>query len=169
MPRLLPLLAVLVSTAAVRVLAADPVLTVTAPGRTLVFAAGDLGGLAHVEVQATDPHEKVTHRYSGVPVHDLLASVGAPFGDKMHGQALQLAVIVRSADGYAVLYALPEFDPAFSDRTIIIADKEDGAPLPAKAGPLRLIAPGDKHAARWPRMVTSIELVQPLAAAAAKR
>ena len=30
---------------------------------------------------------------------------------------------------------------------------------PAAAAPLRVVAPGDKKGARWPRMVTSIEVV----------
>ena len=134
--------------------------------KTLLLSADDFGRLARTEVVATDPHEKASHRYSGVAVSELLAGVGAPLGDKIHGPALQMAVLVRSADGYAVLFALPEFDPSFSDRTIIVADRIDGAPIAGKFGPLRLIAPGDRHAARWARMVRSIEVVQPAGPAA---
>jgi hypothetical protein len=110
---------------------------------------------------ATDPHENKQHRYSGVLVRDLLAKVGAPMGEKLRGSALQLAVVVHSKDGYGTLFALAEFDPAFSDRDLLLADSEDGAPLAANAAPLRLIAPGDKRAARWARMVTSIEILKP--------
>jgi DMSO/TMAO reductase YedYZ molybdopterin-dependent catalytic subunit len=65
----------------------------------------------------------------------------------------------QSKDGYSTLFALAEFDDAFSNRTILLADSEDGKPLPENAGPMRIVAPGDKRAARWARMVTSIELV----------
>jgi len=163
------LIALLALAASVRALAAEPALSVSYTEKTLLLSAEDLGRLPHAVVVATDPHEKVSHRYSGVSVHDLLASVGAPFGDKMHGPALQLAVLVRSQDGYTVLFALPEFDYSFSDRTIIVADRVDGTPLTGKFGPLRLIAPGDKHAARWARMVASIEVIQPAAPGGPKR
>jgi hypothetical protein len=162
-PRL-AFLALLLSASALRVLAADPVLTVASPDKTLALALDDLRALPHSELTATDPHEGKQHRYSGVLVRDLLARVGAPMGEKLRGHALQLAVVVHSKDGYATLFALAEFDDAFSDRQLLLADSEDGAALPANAGPLRLIAPGDKRAARWARMVTSIEIVAPGAA-----
>jgi hypothetical protein len=160
MPRAI-LLAALALLAAAAVRAAEPALTVSSPQKTLLLSADDFGRLLRTEVVATDPHEKASHRYSGVAVRDLLASVGAPLADKLRGPALQLAVLVRSLDGYAVLYALPEFDESFSYRTIIVADRIDGAPIAGKAGPLRIIVPGDKHAARWIRMVKSIEIIQP--------
>jgi DMSO/TMAO reductase YedYZ molybdopterin-dependent catalytic subunit len=120
-----------------------------------------LRALPHREISATDPHENKQHRYSGVLVRDLLSMFGAPMGEKLRGPALQLAVVVHSRDGYGTLFALAEFDQAFIDRELLLADSEDGAPLPANAAPLRLIAPGDKRAARWARMVTSIEVVRP--------
>ena len=160
------LLASLLSAAAVRALAADPILTVISPEKTLVLGAAEFGKLPRTEFVATDPHEKGQHHYSGVAVRDLLAQVGAQFGEKLRGKALQLAVLIRSSDGYATLFALAEFDDAFNSRTIIVADSVDGAPLAGKYGPLRLIIPGDKRAGRWARMVNSIEIVQPGAAGA---
>jgi len=160
MPRA-ALLALLLSLIAGRVVAADPVLTILSPDRTLALTADDLRLLPRTELTATDPHENKQHHYSGVLVRDLLAKVGAPMGEKLRGSSLQLAVVVHSKDGYGTLFALAEFDPAFSDRDLLLADSEDGAPLAANAAPLRLIAPGDKRAARWARMVTSIEIVKP--------
>jgi DMSO/TMAO reductase YedYZ molybdopterin-dependent catalytic subunit len=159
--RRLATLALFLSATALRVLAADPVLTIISPDTTLALTADDLRQLPHMELTATDPHENKAHRYSGVRVRDLLAKVGAPMGEKLRGHALQLAVVFHSKDGYGTLFALAEFDEAFSDRELLLADSEDGGPLPANAAPLRLIAPGDKRAARWARMVTSIEVVRP--------
>lgn len=155
------LLALFLSAAAVRLGAAEPVLTVTSTDRTLSFSAEELRLLPHREITATDPHENKAHRYSGVPVRDLLLQAGAPLGEKLRGRALQLAVLVHSKDGYVTLFALAEFDDAFSDRELLLADGEDGAPLPANAAPLRLVVPGDKRAARWARMVTSMEVIRP--------
>jgi DMSO/TMAO reductase YedYZ molybdopterin-dependent catalytic subunit len=141
--------------------AADPVLTVASADKAITFSADDFRALPHSEITATDPHLKLEHRYSGVPVRDLLAKLDAPLGEKLRGPALQMAVIFHSKDGYSTLYALAEFDEAFSDRTILLVDSEDGKPLPENAGPIRVVAPGDKRAARWARMVTSVELVRP--------
>lgn len=66
---------------------------------------------------------------------------------------------VRAADAYVAVFSLAEFDPAFREQAIILADAQDGAPLPAEAGPLRLVCPGDKRPARWVRQVISIEVV----------
>ena len=157
--------ALVVCAAAPRAWAADPALKVSAPGQSLAFTAQEFAALPHTEISAFNPHEKKEHRYSGVPVHDLLARVGVPFGEKLRGAALRLAVIVHSKDGYTTLFAVAEFDELLSNRTILLVDGEDGAPLPPNLGPLFIVAPGDKRAARWARMVTSIEVV-PFPAAA---
>jgi hypothetical protein len=149
---------------ALRGIAAEPILTLSSAGQTLTLSADQFRALPHTDLTATDPHLKVEHRYSGVTVKELLSKVGAPLGEKLRGQALQLAVVFHSKDGYATLFALAEFDDAFSDRTILLVDSEDGKPLPDNAGPLRVVAQGDKRAARWARMVTSIEVTR-LAAA----
>lgn len=154
------LVALLALGAAAKAPAADVELRVTAPGQSLALTAQDFAALAHTEISAFNPHEKKDHRYSGVPIHDLLAKVGAPFGEKLRGAALRLAVIVHSKDGYSTLFALAEFDELLSSRTILLVDAMDGAPLPPNLGPLYVVAPGDKRAARWARLVTSIEVVQ---------
>ena len=141
--------------------AADSTLSVISGDTTLTLTADQLKALPHIELTATEPHERKDHLYSGVPVRDLLARAGAPLGDKLRGKALQLAVLVRSKDGYSTLFALAEFDDSFSNRTILLADSEDGKPLAANSAPLRLVVPGDRRAARWARMVTSLEVVSP--------
>ena len=97
--------------------AADSTLSVISGDTTLTLTADQLKALPHIELTATEPHERKDHLYSGVPVRDLLARAGAPLGDKLRGKALQLAVLVRSKDGYSTLFALAEFDDSFSNRT----------------------------------------------------
>jgi DMSO/TMAO reductase YedYZ molybdopterin-dependent catalytic subunit len=140
--------------------AGEPALTVVSPGQTLTLTADEFRALPHSDMTAMDPHQRMEHHYSGIRVRELLAKAGAPLGEKLRGKALQLGVVFHSKDGYATLFALAEFDDAFSDRTILLADREDGKPLPENAGPLRAVVPGDKRAARWARMVTSIEIVR---------
>jgi hypothetical protein len=137
-----------------------PLLTLRREGAPpLAFSAAEFAALPHVEVTLVNPHDQKEHRFSGVGVHDLLSRLGAPLGDKLRGPALQTGVMVRSKDGYGVLFALAEFDESFSNRSLLLADRIDGQPLPPTAAPLQLIAPGDKKAARWARMVTTIEVI----------
>ena len=139
--------------------AAEPVLKVISSDRTLAFTAAEFTALPRTELTVTDPHSKAERRFSGVAVRELLARADAPLGEKLRGPALALAVIARAKDGYAVVFALADFDESYSSRTLLLADTEDGQPLAENSAPLRLIAPGEKKAGRWARMITSLEIV----------
>jgi hypothetical protein len=143
------------------VLHAGPFLTVSSSTTNLALTAGDFTALPHAKIQLVDPHDRKMHQFTGVAVSDILALVGTPSGEKLRGHALRQVVIVRARDAYAVSFSLADFDAAYSDRTLLLADQEDGAPFPDTAGPLRLIVSGDKKAARWVRMVNSIEILDP--------
>ena len=71
---------------------------------------------------------------------------------------MKLYVLVKARDGYAAVFALPEFDLGFTDRVIVLADQRDGHPLGNVEGPLRIIVPGEKRHARWVRQVIDIEI-----------
>jgi DMSO/TMAO reductase YedYZ molybdopterin-dependent catalytic subunit len=125
-----------------------------------LLRASELAKIPPVEVEAMD--RGVKHRYSGVLVRDILNRAGVPLGNSLQGSALSLVVRVTGLDNYTVTFALAEFDPAFSDRSIVLAERQDGGPLPENALPFRLVVPGDEHAARWVRQVKSIEVVSTL-------
>ncbi|HEY1107742.1 MAG TPA: molybdopterin-dependent oxidoreductase [Opitutaceae bacterium] len=144
---------------ALRSLAAPPLLTISGSGTTTTLTAGDFAALPRAELKLAETHGKQETVYSGVPMRDVLLKVGAPLGDRFCGPALAMGVVVRCKDGYTVLFALAEFDEAFSNRTILLADREDGDILPPSAAPLRIISPGDKRGARSARQVVAIELV----------
>ncbi len=101
-----------------------------------------------------------TIRYEGVWLHQVLAAAGAAVGPQAKGSALASYVLVQAADGYQVVFSLTELNPAFADHEILLAERENGAPLDAKSGPFRIIAPREKRHARWIRNVRRIEVVQ---------
>ena len=68
---------------------------------------------------------------------------------------MALYLLVEAADGYRVIFALPELDPAFTERVVLLADHRDGQPLSTAEGPLRLVVPDEKRHARWVRQVGS--------------
>jgi hypothetical protein len=93
-----------------------------------------------------------------VPVAEVLRLAGAPAGAELRGQNLRYYIVARAADGYEVVFALAEFDPAFSERVIVIADRRNGQAIGANEGPLRFVVPGDKRQARWIRQLQTITI-----------
>ena len=83
---------------------------------------------------------------SGFP---LLSRLSDPTDDVIY-------VVAEATDGYRVLFALAELDADFMNSEVLVADTLDGAPIDAKRGPFRLVAPHDKRPARWVRMLKSI-------------
>ena len=66
-------------------------------------------------------------------------------GESLKGKRLASCLLVESADGYRVVIALPELDPAFTDKQILLAYLKDGKPLDEKEGPYRIVIPDEKE------------------------
>ncbi|HMD86851.1 MAG TPA: molybdopterin-dependent oxidoreductase [Terriglobia bacterium] len=130
-----------------------------AVSQPLALSLQDLAAMPRTKVTAKEHDSTVT--YEGVALTEILQKAGSPLGKEMRGKALASYVLVTARDGYRVVFALPELDPDFTDasRQIILADTADGAPLPEKQGPVRIVVPQEKKGARWIRMVETIEVV----------
>jgi hypothetical protein len=127
-------------------------------GAPVKVTAAEIAALPHQEAPV-DYHGK-TVRFGGVPLRLVLEKGGITFGDSLRGKRLSTCLLVEAADGYRVVIALPELDPGFTDRVILLADNADGQPLDSKEGPFRIIVPGEKRMARWVRRVTALKVVQ---------
>ena len=125
--------------------------------KPLTLSTADVAEMPRTSITATA--HRVTGTFEGVSVRDLLTRAGVPSGQALRGAALATSVIVTGADGYRVAFGLAEFDADFTDRVAILADRFDGAPLPANSAPFRLVLSGEKRPTRWVRQVISIELV----------
>jgi hypothetical protein len=125
----------------------------------LDLSLADIAALPRQKIQVST-EKGVQTEYEGVPVAEILRKAGAPSGKGLKGPDMALGLVARAPDGYHVLYSLAEFDPAFNDRVIILADHHDGQPLDAREGPLRIVVPGDKREARWIRGVDTLEVVR---------
>ncbi len=126
------------------------------PHRIELTASG-LAKMARRTVRAKD-HNSHEATFEGVPLVEVLKAAGAKFGNDLRGPALATYLLVEAADGYRVVFALPELDPASTDRVILLADRRDGKPLGAKEGPLRIVVPDEKRQSRWVRQVISLKL-----------
>ena len=126
----------------------------------LEVSADDLKRLPRQNLHVVDPHTRKEGTYEGVAVHELLRRAGIPEGENFRGAAMATYIVAEGNDGYRVLFSLAELDPGTSDSDVLVADTMNGEPLDAKHGPFQLVAPHDKRAARWVRMLRSLTVGQ---------
>ena len=138
-------------------MADEPALIVRGAGTSKTLTLADLRRLPSQKIRATPEHRQ-TADYECVSVATLLASTGASPEKSLRGKRLSEYLLVRASDGYQAVFALPEFDPEFNDRPLWLCYHEDGKPMPAEEGPLRLLVPGEKRGARWVRKVTEFSV-----------
>ena len=126
-------------------------------GKTSVLTRADIEALPHLKVTARLSNAPAT--FDAVALSVILEKAGIGFGDTLKGKRLASCLLVEAADGYRAVIALPEIDPAFTDKQIVLAYLKDGKPLDEKEGPYRIVIPGEKRMARWVRQVTTLKIV----------
>ena len=83
-------------------------------GRETKLTLSELAKLSRVTVRAKD--EKGSEEvWEGIALHEVLKAAGMNLGEATRGAALANYLIAEAADGYRVVFALPEVDPAFTD------------------------------------------------------
>jgi hypothetical protein len=124
--------------------------------KTLTLSAADLARLPRAEVKVEV--DKQHRTYSGVPLAELLHAAGVEWGGKC-SPLLTCVVVIEAADGYSVLFSIPEIDPGQRHRMVILADQVDGKPLPKGDGPFQTIEEDAKQHGRWVKQAQKISLV----------
>jgi hypothetical protein len=123
----------------------------------VVLSAAEIAALPHTTVKVNGHDGPAT--FSGVPVSTLLEKAGIAFGESLRGKRLASCLLVEAADGYRVVIALPELDPGFTDKQILLVDKRETHTLDDKEGPYRIVIPDEKRMARWVRQVKTLKIV----------
>ena len=141
---------------------------VAAPASALTLQG--LSGPPHsvtAEEFAKAPHSTITftrrgetHSFEGVEMLELFRLVGGPWGETLTGKDLRDVALAISGDGYEVAYSIGEIDPGTAHGHVIVADKEDGKPLGARAGPYQVVVEADDRPARSARMVETLKLIR---------
>lgn len=137
---------------------AAPVISLSVSGeveKPLKLTAADLAKLPQRTIRAKG-HDGKEAEFTGVPLVEVLKLAGVKFGEDLRGKNLSLYLVVEASDGYRAVYALPELDPAFTDKLILLAEKRDGKAMDEKEGPLRIVVPDEKRHGRWVRQVTGL-------------
>jgi len=130
----------------------------TDSGKQVVLNRSDLETLPHIKVTRAE-HPSGPVNFEGVTLKSVLEKAGVAFGESIKGKRLTNCLLVEAADGYRAVIALPELDPAFSDKQALLAFLRDGKPLGEKEGPYRIVIPDEKRKARWVRQVTTLKIV----------
>jgi hypothetical protein len=126
-------------------------------GKQTVLAAAEIESLPRVKVTTAASGTAAT--FEGVALQAVLEKAGVGFGETLKGKRLASYLLVEAADGYRVVIALPEIDPAYTDKQVMLAFLRDGKRLDAKEGPYRLVIADEKRMARWVRQVTTLKIV----------
>jgi DMSO/TMAO reductase YedYZ molybdopterin-dependent catalytic subunit len=124
----------------------------------LALTAEDLAQMPRTTAQFE--RDGKTSTYEGVLLYDILVKAGVPLGRDMRGKPMASYILATARDGYQVVFAIPEVDPAFEGARVLVADKRDGGPLPPSQRPLQLIAPQDKLHARSVWSLIKIEIIR---------
>jgi DMSO/TMAO reductase YedYZ molybdopterin-dependent catalytic subunit len=128
--------------------------------KPLQLSLSDLSKMPRRSVK-TKNHDGKDVIYDGVELREVLSRAGVRFGEEMRGKAVATYVLIQAADKYEAVFALPELDPAFADRLILLADSADGKPLTDSNGPFQIIVPDEKRHSRWVRQVIAIVVKHP--------
>ncbi|HSZ63922.1 MAG TPA: molybdopterin-dependent oxidoreductase [Terriglobales bacterium] len=150
--------AVLLAVTLLAVFASGQQLTVQdESGKQTVLTRADVEALPRVKVTTSAASSSAT--FDGVALNSVLEKAGVALGETMKGKRMASYLLAEAADGYRVVFALPEIDPAFGDKRVILAFLKDGKPLDAKEGPYRIVVPDEKRMARWVRQVTTLKII----------
>jgi DMSO/TMAO reductase YedYZ molybdopterin-dependent catalytic subunit len=125
----------------------------------LEFKAADLAKMPRQTVTIQE-HDGTKAEYEGVPLLEILRKAGAPVDKQLRGKTLASYLLAKAHDGYQVLFSLGEIAPEFGNTPMIVADLRAGKPMSGELGPLRLVCPNDKAAARSIRMLEALEIVR---------
>lgn len=121
------------------------------------FTATDLAQLPRTTLTVSD-RDSTCIAYEGLLLREILEHAGSR--EQLRGSNLVSYLVVEGADGYEVVFGLPEFDPSFGNRVVLLADRRDGHALAVDEAPLRLVIPDDRRRARWVRKITRMWVMQ---------
>ena len=148
----------------------SPVLIVRNPsGETITLSPEQFAELPRTAIEAEAPHAERTTKYEGVLLGHVLREAGVqPTANSKGNQELarplrSAYVLIEAADGYQVVFALPEVFPELGGLEVLLVDRANGQPLEAKAAPYQIVVVGSDGHERWVRQVRRI-LVQPASA-----
>jgi DMSO/TMAO reductase YedYZ molybdopterin-dependent catalytic subunit len=124
----------------------------------LTLALADLQAMPHITLKTPEKNGQEA-TFEGVALIELVNRAKPKLTEKCCSNAINTMIVVKAADNYQAAFSLPEIDPKFGNRKILLADHRNGQPLDPAHGPLEIIVPDDKVHARWVHQVNLIEVL----------
>jgi DMSO/TMAO reductase YedYZ molybdopterin-dependent catalytic subunit len=117
-------------------------------------------------VTGTWKHKERQHSFRGVPLDIVLAHGGFSPGDmdavvpkRDKAVGWKMAVLATAADGFQTVFSCGELLPSMGPTRAFVVWELDGAPLPDKQGPFRLVVTTDRLASRSLSSVRSLRVL----------
>ncbi len=110
----------------------------------------------NVAVSFDNGKKTVTATFMGARLWDVLTHAQVTADPAVDSK---LRVMARAKDGFRCILRWNEFDPSLTDRVVLIAYEQDGAPLQPGSGSLRLAVPGDPQGRRYLRGLAQITVL----------
>ena len=107
-----------------------------------------------IATQYANDDRTVHLTFTGTLLWDILQSAGLK-----ENATPKRRIMARAGDQFRCLLKWDEIDPSTSDRQILVAYEQDGAPLNGVLGPLRLAVAGDEHGRRFLRNLKTITIL----------
>jgi hypothetical protein len=136
-----------------------PSLVVEWSGGSTTLTAAQLSALPRDSVRMRF-HDGPEHLFTGPRLATLLRQAGVKV-DSLRGRGTAQYLLVEATDGYRSVFSLGEIADDIGAGRAILADRMDGAPLPASEGPFRMVVPGDRRPARSVRQVARVVVDAP--------
>lgn len=119
----------------------------------LTISSSDFDRLGRMELEVKAQDGK-TVIYSGVKISQILKTANVPIQSDLRGKDVNKYLLAVGADGFVVVFSLPEFD----NGRFIIADTINGQPIPPSEGPLQIVSPDEARKARWVKQLTRLSV-----------
>ena len=132
--------------------------------RTGPMSRADLEALGVVDGKWV--HHEKERTFRGVPLDAVLTHCGLDRGStapeiapKDRAPGWKKVVIATAADGFQAVFTCAELMPQMGATRAFVVWELDGAPLPARKGPLQLVVTTDQEGSRSPFTLRSIQIV----------
>jgi hypothetical protein len=127
-------------------------------GKQIVLEQADIEALPHTKVTTHASDTPAT--FEGITLNDLLGKAGIEFGQTLKDKRLASCLLVGAADRYRVVIALPELDPAFTDKQIVLFCETESHWTQKRRRTALSYPMVVKRMARWVRQVATLKIVE---------
>lgn len=105
-----------------------------------------------VSIYYQNDDRRVDAVFTGALLWDVLQTAGVEPGEN-------LRVMARAADRFRCIVRWHEIDPTLGEFPVLVGYAQDGQPISARYGPLRLVVPGDHQGLRYLRGLATITVL----------